>query len=49
MTQSCLKIIIKCIIDIKSLIPISKIVNKIVLIKGDNKHKCINLIKIDLL
>lgn len=41
--------IIKCIIiDIKSLIPICKIVNKIVSIKDDNKYKYINLIKIDL-
>lgn len=40
---------IKCIIiDIKSLIPICKIVNKIVSIKADNKYKYINLIKIDL-
>lgn len=36
------------IIDIKSLIPICKIVNKIVSIKNDNKYKYINLIKIDL-
>lgn len=41
--------IVKCIIiDIKSLIPICKIVNKIVSIKDDNKYKYINLIKIDL-
>lgn len=41
--------IVKCIIiDIKSLISICKIVNKIVSIKGDNKYKYINLIKIDL-
>lgn len=41
--------IVKCIIiDIKSLIAICKIVNKIVSIKGDNKYKYINLIKIDL-
>lgn len=41
--------ILKCIIiDIKSLIPICKIVNKIVSIKDDNKYKYINLIKIDL-
>lgn len=41
--------IVKCIIiDIKSLIPICKIVNKIVSIKSDNKYKYINLIKIDL-
>lgn len=41
--------IVKCIIiDIKSLIPICKIVNKIVSIKADNKYKYINLIKIDL-
>lgn len=41
--------IVKCIIiDIKSLILICKIVNKIVSIKGDNKYKYINLIKIDL-
>lgn len=41
--------IVKCIIiDIKNLIPICKIVNKIVSIKGDNKYKYINLIKIDL-
>lgn len=41
--------IVKCIIiDIKSLIAICKIVNKIVSIKDDNKYKYINLIKIDL-
>lgn len=41
--------IVKCIIiDIKNLIPICKIVNKIVSIKDDNKYKYINLIKIDL-
>lgn len=41
--------IVKCIIiDIKNLIPICKIVNKIVSIKADNKYKYINLIKIDL-
>lgn len=41
--------IVKCIIiDIKSLTPICKIVNKIVSIKDDNKYKYINLIKIDL-
>lgn len=41
--------IVECIIiDIKSLIPICKIVNKIVSIKDDNKYKYINLIKIDL-
>lgn len=41
--------IVECIIiDIKSLIPICKIVNKIVSIKADNKYKYINLIKIDL-